>query len=353
MKILHIVEAFASGVLNFLAPLTRHQVETNDVYILWGERPLTPSSVNKLFDKRVHLLKVKSFHGALGTVFNPQAYFEVRRMYEQIKPDIVHLHSSAAGFVGRWALPCKKVKVFYTPHGFSFKEKGILGLKGFLYKTIEQISALRPAKIVACGKSEYSDSLKITSNCTYVNNGIDTDFLKTFVSPTDIVNKQHIRICTVGRILYPKEPAFFNKIALLLPSIQFVWIGDGDLRSQLTAPNIKITGWCSREEAMKELQQSDIFILTSRHEGLPLALLEALYLQKFSLVTNVVGNKDVIRHGYNGMLCDSPEDFAQTIQSSLKGEIDIAKIVRTAAGDIMENYSLDKMFQGYARIYQS
>lgn len=121
---MHVAEPFATGVLSFLVDLTRQQVEEYEVYILYGVRPLTPDNVSNLFDKRVHLIKIDSFKGAIGTVFNFKAYRDVRRWYKKIDPDIVHFHSSASGFVGRWALPCKKTFSFlYASRLFFFNEK--------------------------------------------------------------------------------------------------------------------------------------------------------------------------------------------------------------------------------------
>lgn len=110
--------------------ITRRQVGKYDVYILWGQRPLTPDHVEDLFDPRVHLIKVDAIKGAMGTVVNPKAYMAVRRHFNEIKPDIVHLHSSASGFVGRWALPLSGVKAFYTPHGYSFLMQSGLPMSG-------------------------------------------------------------------------------------------------------------------------------------------------------------------------------------------------------------------------------
>ena len=64
-KIMHVAEPFATGVLSFLVDLTRQQVEEYEVYILYGVRPLTPDNVSNLFDKRVYLIKIDSFKGAI------------------------------------------------------------------------------------------------------------------------------------------------------------------------------------------------------------------------------------------------------------------------------------------------
>ena len=64
----------------------------------------------------------------------------------------------------------------------------------------------------------------------------------------------------------------FNRIAESFPEWKFIWIGDGDLRSELTASNIEITGWMDREEATEQLARADVFLIPSLCEGLPVAL---------------------------------------------------------------------------------
>lgn len=83
----------------------------------------------------------------------------------------------------------------------------------------------------------------------------------------------------------------------MLPEINFIWIGEGELKTELTSPNITITGWIKREEALRIIRNVDFFILPSLWEGLPISLLEAMYLRKICLVSDVIGNRDVIKMG--------------------------------------------------------
>ncbi len=64
--------------------------------------------------------------------------------------------------------------------------------------------------------------------------------------------------------------------------------------------NITITGWLTTEQIKKEVQQADIYLSTSNYEGLSFAVLEALSLQKPVLLSECVGNKDIIKRGLNG-----------------------------------------------------
>lgn len=350
MKILHIAEPFATGVLSFLIDITKRQVNQNEIYILYGIRPLTPANVESLFDSRIHLIKVDSFNGAIGTVINPKAYREVYKKYQEIKPDIVHFHSSASGFVGRWALPCSKIPTFYTPHGYSFLMQDGSKIKRFLFWLIEYLSAKRPAKTVACSEGEYHEAVKLSKNSTYVNNGININAIQAYVRP--ITKIQHpIKICTSGRILYQKNPKLFNEIAALLPEAQFYWIGEGELKTELTSPNITVTGWIKREEALSIIRDIDFFILPSLWEGLPISLLEAMYLKKICLVSNVIGNRDVIKNGINGMICNTAQDYVAAIHDFVEGKADANKLTENASADVLQNYNVDLMANRYNEIY--
>lgn len=351
-KILHIAEPFATGVLSFLIDITKRQVEEYEIYILYGVRPLTPDNVELLFDKRIHLIKMDSFKGALETVLNPKSYKEVLHWYNKIKPDIVHFHSSASGFVGRWALPCCKIKSFYTPHGYSFLMQDGSIIKRFLFWLIEYISAKRPSKTIACSKGEYNEAIKLSKNSTYINNGINTHELTPYLSSSSEFHKP-IRICTSGRILYQKNPMLFNKIAALLPNIEFIWIGEGEMKTELTSPNIKITGWITREEALSIIKESDIFILPSLWEGLPISLLESMYLKKICIVSNVIGNRDVINHMKNGLICNTAEEYAECIRKIINNEIDGYTLAEQASNDVSEHYNVDLMANKYSHIYNN
>lgn len=351
MKIMHIAEPFASGVLRFLIDITKRQIEEYEIYILYGVRPLTPENVEQLFDKRIHLIKIESFKGAMGTVLNPKAYIDVYKYYKQIKPDIIHLHSSASGFVGRWILPCSKIPSFYTPHGYSFLMKDCSIIKRLLFWSIEYISAKRPAITIACSKGEYNEAIKLSKNSTYVNNGINIKELEPYLQNKTNFNTP-IKVCTSGRILYQKNPSLFNEIATLLPNIEFIWIGDGDLKTELTAPNIRITGWMEREKVLEIIKNSDFFILTSLWEGLPIALLEAMYLRKICLVTDVIGNRDVIVSKQNGMICHNAKEFADTITNIIENRLDGRLMAENASTDVKENYNEEIMVQNYDIIYK-
>ena len=144
----------------------------------------------------------------------------------------------------------------------------------------------------------------------------------------------------------------FNEIAKRLSDDLFVWIGDGDMSYVLDQENIVISGWVDQNEAIQQLGNINVFLLPSLWEGLSIALLEAMYLKKVCIVSNVIGNRDVIVHGENGFIANSVDDYVRVIQEIKEGKWDINKIVERAYQDVCEKYNVDVMCQNYINIYR-
>ena len=145
----------------------------------------------------------------------------------------------------------------------------------------------------------------------------------------------------------------FNEIAKAFPKMQFTWIGDGELRSELTSSNITITGWLEHEEVLKELNKSDIFILPSLWEGLPISLLEAMYMKKICIVSNVIGNKDVIEDGRNGFIATDYNEYIYIIKKIRNKSFDniVEKIRLISNQEIISNYNIKCNVTRYKNIY--
>ena len=120
----------------------------------------------------------------------------------------------------------------------------------------------------------------------------------------------------------------------------------------LKAPNIEVTGWLNREEAMRKSMSSKIFILTSLWEGLPMSLLESMYMEKICLVNDVIGSRDVIRDGENGYICSSADEFVRVIRNILSDPELLRKVASQARKDIEEVYNTRIMAEKYREIYE-
>lgn len=348
-RLLYFVEAMGGGVFTYIVDLANSLVDDYDVYIGYATRKQTPKNYKDYFDKRVHLIKIENFSRSTSLIKAYKAAKEMKKVAKDVKPDVIHLHSSIAGTIGRLIFNGKKVPVFYTPHGYSFLMQGISSKKQRVYKLIEKVCGSRNATTIACSPGEYQATLELTRNAAEVDNGINIKELQTLLDSTDASGGQHYDVFTLGRISMQKNPRVFNEVALRLPNLKFLWIGDGELRSELTAPNITITGWIERNQALKYAMQSDTFILTSLWEGLPMSLLEAMYMKKMCVVSDVIGNRDVIQNGLNGFIAKSSVEFAQKIKTdSYQRKL----IIDHAFMDIIKHYNTEVVSSAYAKLYQ-
>jgi glycosyltransferase involved in cell wall biosynthesis len=311
LKVVHVVEALAGGVNTYFKDLSwffdnehaQHDIHTTIVYSS-NRKEVDSAQIKDTFSKTV-VLKELSMVREFSWIADYKAIIQLIKFLRSAKPDVVHLHSSKAGVLGRIAclFLSKKVKIFYSPHGYAFLRTDISSFKKKIYKGIEVVfQKLSNNTTIACGDTEYEIAKKIGP--TYlVRNGIDTNQVQKYT--TNHTNSI-LTIGIVGRITAARNPDLFNRIALQNPNYHFVWIGDGELKNNLTASNITITGWfLDQKEALRELNKLDIYIQTSLWEGLPIAVLEAMAMQKPVLATNIIGNKDVVVPNETGYLFES------------------------------------------------
>ena len=350
-KLLIVVEAFAGGIYSYLKGLLNNVVDEYDVTVLYALRSQTPKDFEKDFDKRIKFIHSKHLTRSIG-LHDLKALFEIRKIVKEIQPDIIHCHSSKVGALTRVGINTRKYKVFYTPHGYSFLMEDSSKLKRTIYWIYEKIAAMNKATTIACSKGEYEASLKLTKRATYISNGVELEDIKEYIpkNPKKI-NTKKLTIATTGRVSYQKNPKLFNEIAENFPNIKFIWVGMGDLENELTSKNIEITGWKTKDELMKILLKSDIFILPSLWEGLPISLLEAMALKMPCIVSNVIGNKDVIKNKENGFICNNLDEYIKVIKNIQNNKYDLEKISNNAYKDIIETYNIKVMSDNYKKLY--
>ena len=349
MKILHIVEAFGGGVYTFMEALLRQTSEEFEFVVAYALRPQTPEDFLERFDKKIKFIEVKHFQRSINPASDISAGFELRQIVKQENPDVIHLHSSKAGFLGRVFLNAGKYPMLYTPHGYSFMKKDDPIWKRMIYYGIEWFAGRSRALTVGCSKGEWESGKKVSRNAMCINNGIDYRELPV---PMEERASDKLLVATIGRVCYQKNPEMFNRVALAMPEADFLWVGEGDMDDTLTAPNIVRTGWKEREETLGLLNKADAFLLLSLWEGLPISLLEAMYLKKICIVTNVVGNRDVIVHGKNGYIVENETECVELLKRIKESPEQEQTIREKAHEDILNQYNIFNMGESYAEQYR-
>ena len=154
-KILFVVEAMGGGVFTFLVGLCNELVEYYDIYVAYGIRQQTPDDFRKYFDGRVHMIRVRHFERSIAPRHDVGAFLELRKIADRVKPDLIHLHSSKAGVLGRWAFDGKEIPLFYTPHGYSFLMSNYNAVRRFSYRMVEKLSTVRRCTTISCSEGEH------------------------------------------------------------------------------------------------------------------------------------------------------------------------------------------------------
>lgn len=344
-KIIHIVEAFGGGVFSVLTDLMNNTADEYDVTVLYGIRPQTPKDISKYLSDKVNVIPIEDFTSNINIIKDIKAILKVRKYIKQLKPDVIHLHSSKAGAIGRIATSHKKVKILYSPHGFAFLKTDISSIHRRIYYLIEKALAhITKMTIIACSKSEYKIALKLTKSVVLLESSIDINRIDK-VKCDESKKNGNLRICTVGRIEKQKNPELFNMIAKELPENQFTWIGDGKLKEKLNAKNIEITGWKEPKETIELLNNNDVFILTSLWEGLPISLLEAMYLRKICIISSEIEGIDVIKNNVNGYIAKNDKEYVKII-SNLGNE----NVSEMAYNDVKNKYNIKEYIKKYQKI---
>ncbi|WP_294959104.1 glycosyltransferase [uncultured Flavobacterium sp.] len=358
MKVVHIIEALGGGVYTYFSDLStyfgedeiRKRIDTTIIYSA-NRKEIDREKIKSDFSSNINLIEVNMLR-SFSPLQDLKSVIRLTKELKKINPDVIHLHSSKAGVLGRIAyfFLFKKKKLYYSPHGYSFLRTDISKSIRKLYWLIEKSTqALFGGVTIACGDTEFEIAKKIGKS-DLVRNGIDIESIRESFVET---KNDKLTVGILGRITYQKNPVLFNEIALNFPHLNFVWIGDGELNSLLTASNIKITGWFfDRESILKKLNSIDVYLQTSLWEGLPIAVLEAMALEKPVIASNVIGNKDIVLHNETGFLFDEISElkpYFQTLSNSENRNL----IAKKAFKRCSELFDKNKNFEELVAIYKS
>jgi glycosyltransferase involved in cell wall biosynthesis len=178
------------------------------------------------------------------------------------------------------------------------------------------------------------------------------------------IGSEEVMIGCVGRLEPQKNPLFLLDVLGALrrngAPIRLVWIGDGPLREALMRKAVALglkdavvaDGW--RSDARYRMNGLDIFVLPSRFEGLPLALLESMCAGLPSCVSDVDGMPEAVTHGVNGYVCalDDLNDWTQHL-SRLAGDREARCRMGQRARELAETrFSIRRMAEETLAVYE-
>ena len=381
VRVLHIITKIAVGGAQMNTLISTRDISEKGYPsdILTGPEKPSEGDLYDLVKKwNINVLLAPHLKREISPVNDLLAFLEIRKVIKSGNYDIVHTHGSKARFLGRLAAASfPEVKIIQTAHGWPFYDS-MHPFKKWFYISLEKIGfryahaniAVSPRdrdKAVRCGIG-YKDSYSI------IRSGVDFDeFRKTRGRKTEARSKLDLPtdvpvVGSVMRFCQEKAPDIFVNVAASVikhkPDVLFILVGDGPLMKQTEKwidsrglqDNFLLVG--SRKDIAEILPAFDLFLITSRTEGLPRALLECLAAGIPVVSTDVGGIHELVDGKRNGLLMNEGDvtALAGGVISLLDSPSTASDLLSSVDDDI-EPFSarqmVDQLFDLYTKITTS
>ena len=373
-RLLHIIESTTAGVRRYVTYLLQHKP------LHWEVEVACPTIRQAHFGDiafveeiqrlgvRVHDVPLQRSIG-WGDV---RALHSLDRVIHCGHYDLIHTHSSKAGFLGRLLGPWRGVPVIHTPNGLYYL--GQSGVKRRFYQGLEQLAGYRTARLIAVAEGERQvmrrDRLAAPDRICLIENGVDAQHIRQRAVALQgqqlrdrlKINGQGPILGGAGRLVPQKDPLTVVRAAARLlpayPDMSVIWCGDGELRaelerlaSQLHVP-LLITG--HQENSAAIMRSFDAFVLPSIYEGLPFTLLEAMALDVPVVASDISGIREVLGDQPVGWLT-APRDeaaIAQALQTILEQPAEAQCRTALARQLVETRFSVEHMTEQHAALYE-
>jgi glycosyltransferase involved in cell wall biosynthesis len=301
LRILHVVEALGSGIATALEDYVRST--PGHTHMVLGYRRAAAQTGDELERLAARLLVLPA--GRLAQIR------AVRRWVRELRPDLVHAHSTYAGLFVRLLSHPQGTSLVFTPHAYSFERRDVPAPLRGLYWLVEALLSYRGATVAAVGAREAELAARLPGRQAVVHlPNIVRDLPQALpASLPDAWPERELRLAMLGRISPQKGPDFFRRAVQLsrasgLP-LRWIWVGGGEPAHEqaLRAAGAVVTGWVPRPAALGWLATADVYVHTAAWEGMPVSILEAAALG-LPIVARRIPALEAL-----GLptLCDSPE----------------------------------------------
>lgn len=296
------------------------------------------------------------------------AFIKIYALLHHEKFDIVHIHSTKAGLLGRLAARLARVPaVLFTAHGWAFTEGRSLW-KRHLLALMECFAARFCTRIICVSEHDRQLALKFKvarhATLAVIHNGVDPrPFLQA--DGTKIrrqLDLEGVAVLTfVGRLAPPKDPFTLLKACTFLDGdFKVLLVGEGPLRTaaaRLARQNglsdkVILTG--ARHDVPDILAASDAFVLPSRWEGLPLTVIEAMMAGLPVVASRVGGVSELVDEGVTGFLVppSDPKALARALKTLLEDESLRRRMGQAGRAKALEHFTLELMLRRTQTLYE-
>ena len=288
-------------------------------------------------------------------------FIEKRLRVHAVRPDIIHGHSSVGGAVARLLARRMGLPVVYTPHAPIIMNDRLGLTKRTVYGVIERHLSRRTDLQIAVSHAE----LRLTReqgwrprNSAVIYSAVPLITLGA-AGRRPAVQDRLCRVVSVGRLSSQKDPILWRDVAASSDPkrFEFAWAGSGDLEGNLRAEGLpasaRLLGHVDDVPAL--LGQADVLMMTSRYEGAPLALLEAMAAGLPVVCRSFAGAEEIVADGVTGFLVPSsrPADYVAALERLAASEDLRANMGDAAQDRVRANFLLATMVNRTLGVYSS
>lgn len=307
---------------------------------------------------------------------NIKAIKQLKELIIKEKYDIIHCHTPMGAVAARVAAKQAKsnAKVLYTAHGFHFF-KGAPTKNWMFFYPVEKLLAHYTDKLITINQEDYdlatAKKFKVKDGIVKVN-GVGVDLSKFSVATPEAkaeLRKEYGYADDEFILIYPADYSYRKNHEMLfeavyklkeqIPTIRVLMPGQQQKLAEYTKmvkelgieKHIDMLGY--RRDIPKLITLSDVSVSTSRQEGLPVNLIEALAIGKPIVATDVRGNGDLIENGVNGYKIElnNSDQMAEKLLKIYK-DPELAEAMGRNAVDMSKKYSIQRVNESLAEIYK-
>lgn len=301
-----ITQAATGGAQSVVGDLVPALVHEFDVTVAAGGTGPLEASV---MDAGATFVRLRHLRRPISPLHDVCAVAELWCLCRVLRPAIVHANSSKAGVLARLAAAFARVPArVFTVHGWAFKATH--GLSSRIYLHADRAMLPLSTTIICVSETEKRAGL-VARTCderrtVVIRNGVDVKN----ASVRKHRDEQVVRIVSVGRLAEPKDFLTLVSAAALLDATRsrIDVLGDGPDRAIIEheidrlglAGVVDLVG--EVDDVQRRLAQADVFVLSSRSEGLPISVLEAMAAGLPVVATDVGGLGEMVEEGGSGFL---------------------------------------------------
>lgn len=341
----------AQTYLGLLLPAVAKQFEVT--VAAHGEGPLRDAAEAA----GVRFVPLEHLRRGINPLRDALALVELVRLCRRERPDILHANSSKAGVLGRIAGALAGVPIrIFTAHGWAFA--AYRGLQGRLYLWADRLVRPLTTQVICVARHERELGIRartcLPERSVVVHNGVDV---------TSFRQARHAgeppRIVSVGRFAYPKDYAtLVEALATVDADYSARLVGEGPDGGVVAAAARRLRGSVelvgTRRDVAQLLAASDIFVLSSRSEGLPISVLEAMAAGLAVVATDVGGMSELVTDGETGFLV--PPVDARALAAALGRLLRDPRLRRqfgaAARRRVERDFNLARFREAHLRLYR-